>query len=120
MDLKQNHLARIRYTKTTNFGSGQKGEITDRVILPTYIPGDAVKALDFTGLTESQALEIQAVAKEYAEYVETKMNTVFNFEDWIDHTYGAKSSSAVYDSIQKVGLKYRTFKLNTLEVIKSE
>jgi hypothetical protein len=110
MDLKQNHLAHVRYTKTTNYGSGHKGEVTERVILPTYIPGDAVKALDLSHLSESEALEIQALAKGYAEYVEAKMNTVFNFEDWIAHTTGGTVPE----------LKHRTFKLHTLEVIKSE
>src|SRR5277367_5074748 len=111
MDLKQNSLAHVRYTKTTDLGSGKKGEITERVILPTYIPGDAVKALDLSHVSEAEALNIQDLAKEYAQYVEDKMNTILNFEDWISHTRGAVSMS---------DLKYRTFKLETLEVIKSE
>lgn len=110
MDLKQNHLAHVRYTKTTNYGSGHKGEVTERVILPTYIPGDAVKGLDLTHLPESEALAVQELAKQYSEYVEAKMSTVFNFEDWISHVSGGTPPD----------LKHRTFKLNTLEVIKSE
>lgn len=111
MDLKQNHLAHIRYIKTTDLGGGRKGEVTDRAIIPTYIPGDAVKALDVSDLSETQALELQNFSIEYAKYVEEKMNTVFSFEDWISHTQSTKSTPT---------LKYRTFKLNSLEVIKSE
>lgn len=110
MDLQLNHLAHVRYTKTTNLGSGHIGDVTERVILPTYIPGDAVKALDLSDLPESEALAVQTLAHEYAEYVQAKMSTVFNFEDWITHVTGRSTPP----------LKYRTFKLHTLDVIKSE
>ena len=120
MELKQNHLAHVRYTKTTHFGGTSKGEVTERVILPTYIPSDSVKALDVSAYTEADALLLQSLAKEYAEYVELQMNRVFNFEDWIDHSYGAKISSPTYAAIKRNGLQYRTFKLAALEVIESE
>ncbi len=109
MDLTLNHLAHVRYTKTTDLG-GRKGEVTDRVILPTYIPGDSVKALDVSTLTESEALKLQEYHEEYAEYVQNKMSTIFNFEDWLSHTKGKDISD----------LKYRTFKVDSIEVIKSE
>jgi hypothetical protein len=112
MDLKQNHLAHVRYIKQTDIG-GPKGEITERVILPTYIPTDSVKALDVSHLGESEALMYQKLQQEYAQYVEDKMSTVFNFEDWISHTYG--DGKIFYGDI-----KHRTFKLEALEVIKSE
>lgn len=120
MDLKTNRLAHIRYTRATDFGGGTKGEVTDRVIIPTYIPGEAVKALDVSDYSEKDALTLQTLAQEYNEYVENKMRTVFSFEDWIDHTYGSKMSSPVYEAIQKNGLKFRTFKPKNTEVIKSE
>ncbi len=111
MDLKHNHLAHVRYIKQTDFGGGRKGEVTERVILPTYIPGDTIKALDLTDLSESEALKLQEQAKEYAQYVEAKMTTVFSFEDWRTHTQGVGTFPE---------LKYRTFKVGSLEVIKSE
>lgn len=119
MDLKTNHLAHIRYIRTTDIG-GTKGEVTERVIIPTYVPGESVKALDVSDYLEKDALALQVLAEEYGEYVEHKMNTVFSFEDWIEHTYGSKSSSPTYDAIKRNGLKYRTFKPENVEVIKSE
>lgn len=114
MDLILNHLAHVRYTKTTDLGSskykGHIGEISERVILPTYIPSDNVKALDVSSLTEAEALKLQSYYEEYVEYVETKMATIFNFEDWLDHTKGRTYPD----------LKYRTFKVDSLLVIKSE
>ncbi len=109
MDLKQNHLAHVRYTKSTDLG-GRKGEVTDQVIIPTYIPGDAIKALDVSHLSETQALEIQQLQQEYIEYVEAKMKTIYSFEDWIDHTQ-------IRNVAAKANLKYRTFKSENLEVI---
>lgn len=105
MDLKLNHLSHIRYTRTTDLG-GVKGEKTDRVVIPTYIPGDAVKALDVSHLKEQEAFEIQRLHDDYVSYVEGKMKTIFSFEDWIDHT-----------QTKTVDLKYRTFKSENLEVV---
>lgn len=119
MDLKPNHLAHVRYTKTTNLG-GRVGEVTERVILPTYIPGDSIKAFDVSEYSEKDALAFQTLAEDYAEYVQNKMATIFGFEDWIDHTLGVKSFSPLNEMIQKNGLKYRTFKIDSLEVVKSE
>ena len=112
MDLKQNHLAHVRYTRTTDCG-GFRGAVTERVIIPSYIPGDAVKALDVSDLSEYGAQQMQTLQKEYAEYVEAKMNTIYSFEDWISHTHG--DGKVFYSDI-----KHRTFKLDALEVIKSE
>jgi len=109
MDLTLNRLAHVRYTRTTDI-SGCKGEVTDRVILPTYIPGDSIKALDVSSVPELEALKLQSDHDDYLEYVQNKMSTIFSFEDWLSHTKGKN----VHD------LKYRTFKVDSINVIKSE
>lgn len=119
MELKTNKLAHIRYTKSTDIG-GRLGEVTDRVIIPTYVPYDSVKALDVSDLSETDACVLQSLMKEYTEYVELKMATIFNFEDFVAQTYGVKSSSPSYDLFKETNLKRRTFKLSNLEVIKAE
>lgn len=105
MELKANKLAHIRYTKV-----GANGvETKDRVIVPTYVPGEHMKALDVSEAEPLEAMNLRALMEEYSEYVESKTKTIFNFEDWLDHTGNTRRD-----------LKWRTFKLSGTEVIKVE
>jgi hypothetical protein len=108
MELKANKLAHIRYTRETSIG-GIKGEIKERVIVPTYVPGDTIKAIDVSDLDALQAMEIRILTEEYGAYVQSKTNTIFSFEDWLDHI-----------GQSKIDLKWRTFKLSNTKVIKVE
>lgn len=98
----ENHKAvDITYNKRVG-GSGElkRFEITDRTIIPTHLPTDSFKALDVTGLTESDVSVMEKQLAEYAEYYEAVVNTVFSFEDWISLTYGEGADENV---------KWRTF-----------
>ncbi len=105
-ELKVNRLAHIQYTKVDMDGDI---ETTHRVIVPTYVPSENIKALDVSDLKPLEAMELRMLMEEYTTYVESKTKTIFNFEDWLDHT-GQKS----YD------LKWRTFKPEQTHVIKVE
>ena len=93
-------LQNVRYTKP---GSD---EVTDRVIIPTFVPLPHMKALDVTDLPSENQQQLVTLFKEYAEYYEVAAMTLFNFEDWISHT----------QDIQ-IQLKWRTFVLENTEII---
>jgi len=97
MKLVEATVTPVVYEKSTS-------ETSDRVIIPTYVPTDAVKAIDVTELEPAERQEIAALYKEYAEYKESFVNRMFNFEDWLEHTQGVS-----YD------LKWRTFKVAGLK-----
>lgn len=100
--MKVRTLANIRYTKLKE---GVEVETTDRVVIPTYIPAPSMKAIDVTDLNDEDREELLQQLQEYADYVELKTKTVFNFEDWLDMT----NQRAVTDQI-----KWRTFKMDQI------
>ncbi len=97
--LKERAVQTIKYAKQT----GQQVETTVRTIIPTFVPRTNVKALDVTGLDESEQQTLVNLMEGYAEYVELKSKTIFSFEDWVEQTTGVTPE-----------VKWRTFKLENI------
>lgn len=104
--MKANELTHIQYEKATNYGGGRKGELTERFVIPTFVPQPNIKALDVTSLTEEERTELQELYAEYTEYYKQAVSTLFTFEDWISHSRGDEPAPEV---------KWRTFKLENVE-----
>ena len=107
--LTPHKTVRVKYTKATNLGEGQVGEVTERYIVPTFVPPENIKAIDVTGLDEQDRAAIEQQLAEYAEYYQNAVKTLFNFEDWQSHTQGGMVGLPV--------VKWRTFKRDNLVVL---
>ena len=107
--MKANEVTHIKYTRSTDLAGGRKGEVTERYIIPTFIPLPNIKALDVTELTEKLQEDIATLHREYTEYYRQRSQTIFNFEDWLEHTRGRHAFSDA--------LNWRTFKLDNVEVL---
>ncbi len=101
--LKQSTLAQIRYTKKST------GEVTERTVIPTFVPLPNIKAIDVTDMEASGRQYMAELYGEYTEYYKAAAKTLFTFEDWLSHTQG---ETAIADS-----LKWRTFVLENTEVL---
>lgn len=77
------------------------GETTDRVIIPTHVPTDNVKAIDVSELDDNLRIEMQRFVTEYSEYVDRYMRGMYSFEDFVAHTFNVH-----------VTPKWRTFKVS--------
>ena len=91
-------LQKIRY----------KDEDTDRVIIPAFVPLPNMKALDVTDLPSEEQEQLATLFKEYAEYYEAAVMTLFSFEDWLSHTQGDDTQFQT---------KWRTFVLEHTEIV---
>lgn len=108
--LKATELTHIRYEKATSLGSGSKGEVTERYVIPTFVPKPNIKALDVTELDDDQREQMQCLYAEYQQYYQQKLSTIFTFEDWISHTQDAGKD------IQSQ-IKWRTFRTENVDVL---
>lgn len=70
------------------YKSASKEEVTDRVIIPTFVPSDNVKAIDVTDLPGNERVEILDLVNQYAAYKKQFMENMFSFETWVEHTKG--------------------------------
>lgn len=98
--LNESTLTSVRYTKSD-------GEVTTRVIIPTFVPRPKhqnVKALDVTDLSEEERAMMEQAVREYNEYLDAQRKTLFTFEEFVDHTRQTT-----------VDPKWRTFKPDQLE-----
>jgi hypothetical protein len=107
--MKTNKLTHIEYEKATDLGDGNRGEITERYVIPTFVPSPNVKALDVTMLSPKQREEMESLFAEYKEYYQQIASTIFTFEDWISHTQGES------DLVSKI--KWRTFRLDNVKIL---
>lgn len=98
----RNQVTTIRYTKVLSEGTT---ESTDRVIIPTTVPGN-IKALDVTDLSVEERSQIAEYHVEYAKYISNHMKQAFSFEDWLSHSKGVDFSP-----------KWRTFKPEQTEIL---
>lgn len=108
--MKRNQVSHIRYKKTTNYGRGQAGEVTDRYIIPTSIPSDNVQALDVTGRSDEETQRLQQLWEQYVDYYQTQLSTIFSFEQWLEHTTEPTDSALATDIV-----KWRKFKWPNVE-----
>lgn len=98
-------MSKIELNKIRYYRKGD-GEVTDRVVIPTFIPKPNMKALDVTDLPVEGQEQLATLYTEYSEYYELAAKQLFSFEDWLTHTQG---EDATFE------LKWRTFVLeNTI------
>lgn len=84
MKLTENQITTIVYENET------KGETTTRVIIPTSLPKDNVRAIDVDDLSPSERDEMARLYSAYRQYTKEFMAKMFNFEDWAEHSIGVK------------------------------
>ena len=106
--MKSNEVVHIRYTKATNYGSGSKGEITERYVIPTFIPPENIKAMDVTQLNKDERVALNQLYNQYREYYTQQVATIFSFEDWLSHT----DNETCIDNV-----KWRTFRCDNIEIL---
>lgn len=105
--LKERKVQNVRYTKMNdNSGSLDRFEITNRTIVPTFVPKPNIKAVDVTDLSLESQQEMAEALDGYDSYVKEQMKTVFSFEDWMSHTKNIH-----------IEPKWRTFKVANIEVL---
>lgn len=104
--LKQGEIKHVQYTKATNYGSSQQGEVSDRYVIPTFVPHDNIKVLDVSGYSPEEQQRVQDLYQQYMEYYNRAISTLFSFEDWIEHT--GTDGSGLFD---RDLVRWRTFKL---------
>jgi len=106
--LKEGEIQNIRYTKANaDSGTMDRFEVTERVIIPTFIPKPNIKAIDVTDLSEEDRIQLQDMLKEYNQYVKDCSKTTFSFDKWAEHSKNTDISN----------VKYRTFKLDSTEIL---
>lgn len=108
--MKANEITHIQYKKATDLGNGNKGEITERYVIPTFVPHPNIKAIDVTDLSKEDQNQLKELYSEYTEYYRRAAMTIFSFEDWLSHTQDGGE-----DVSKKV--KWRTFKMDNVEVL---
>ena len=101
MMLHESQLVDIVYTK-------DNGEKSDRTIVPTYVPNTnpLVRAIDVTDLSGADQARIEQLVREYREYKDRILNTMFTFESWVAHTHNIDISP-----------KWRSFKPSNIDSI---
>lgn len=80
MKLTETEITTVVYEKHT-------GEKTSRVIIPTSVPGDIVRAIDVSDLNPAERAEYLALYEEYKQYKSAYIDRMFNFETWVEHTH---------------------------------
>lgn len=98
MKLTENQITTIVYENEN------KGERTTRVIIPTSVPKDTVRAIDVDSLSPDERTKMLELYAEYREYTQEHINRMFNFETWVEHTKG-----------ETVQPKWRAFKVSGLK-----
>jgi hypothetical protein len=98
-DLTPDTITCISYCNT-------KGEKSTRDILPLYAPNENIKGIDVTSLDQQDRDSIVECRKQYKEYVNNHMATMFSFDDWAEHS-----------GIKLPKIDYRTFNINRLKVV---
>lgn len=93
MNLIESQVVPVIYEDASN-------KVTSRVIIPTSVPRDTVKAIDVTDLSVADRTRLQQLHTEYMEYRANAMTRLFNFEDWVSHTMSLN-----------IEPKWRTFKI---------
>ena len=104
--MKANQVQRIKYTKATSIG-GEKGEITERYIVPTFVPSPNIKAIDVSDLDADSRQNMADMLEDYANYHRQAMKNIPTFENWLEQSQGV-----VMDDI-----KWRTFKMDNVELL---
>lgn len=97
--MRRSNLTKIRYAKTITEDDSQfVAEKTERVIIPTEVPGN-IKAIDVTELSDDEQQEMSELYEEYLKYFNNHIKRAYSFENWASHTKQINISP-----------KWRTFK----------
>lgn len=72
-----------------------------KMIIPTSIPSDLVKAIDVTGLPDEEIVKLTQLQRDYKAYVRGVLESSFKFEDWVEHTTG-----------ERPDVKWRSYKVD--------
>ena len=91
--LEKGMLQEMVYTK----GSGEQ---TDRVVIPTQVPNDCIKAIDVTDLSADERQEMQKIVSLYIDYVDLQFKKIFSLEDFAEQVTN-----------NRIEPKWRTFKI---------
>ena len=76
-----------------------------RVIIPTHLPTNVVKALDVSTLDQDQRDNLAIMTSEYSEYVDRIFSSMYTFEEWIEQSHPDFNVSDI---------KWVSFEQNTL------
>lgn len=98
MKLTENQITTIVYDNET------KGERTTRVIIPTSVPKETIRAIDVDDLDVGERALMCELYNEYREYTQQHLNQMYNFETWVEHTKGTE-----------IKPKWRAFKVSGLK-----
>jgi len=106
MSLIEHQINTILYEKTKEDNQSwvvqmfpEEGEIISpegvpqRVIIPTSVPKQVIKAIDVTGLNTQDRQQMLERWHAYQEYRSAIMKTIFSFENFVDHTYGTDENA---------------------------
>lgn len=107
MKLQTSKLAHIKYEKLTKDDS--VGEITERHIIPTFIPQPNIRALDVTDLSDDERSYLEDAYSEYSDYVAAQMKTISTFENWLE--------LSKQDTETTAKIKWRTFRTSNVELL---
>ncbi len=83
------------------------GLVEEKFILPIYIPGELVTAIDIGDLPEPEVLKITQLQRDYSDYLAGIKRATFGFEDWVEHTTG-----------EQIKPKWRSYKV--ANILKSD
>lgn len=100
MIIEKNKQYKIDYVKAN-------GEATQREIIPLNESPKNIKALDITGLDESQKQFVLDTQTDYQAYVTQFLTTMFDFETWFEHT----AATPFPENLRK----YRTFTVDKIK-----
>lgn len=98
MKLTENQITTIVYDNEN------KGERTTRVVIPTSVPKDVIRAIDVDSLDPAERTAMLEMYNQYREYTQQYIATMFKFEDWVEHTKG-----------HEIKPKWRAFKVSGLK-----
>lgn len=89
--------------------SDSKGVVSRREIIALTEAPKNITALDITSLNETQKQWLINAQKEYQEYVDTHISTMFKFEAWLEHA----QNTYVPDNV----LKLKRFTVDNIKII---
>lgn len=96
MELTESQITSIIYEK-------DGGDKSARVIIPTAVPKDLIRAIDVSELDPAEREKLVQLYKEYKEYTAGFMKTMFSFENWASQTHQVE-----------IKPKWRAFKVSGL------
>lgn len=102
--MESKEVLRISYTK--NLHEDKEGEVTERYVIPTFVPQPNMKAIDVTDLSQEKRKQLSQLYAEYSEYYKRMASTIFTFEDWLAHTQNIDFTP-----------KWRTFKMSNVKFL---